>query len=217
MTRNRLHTRSGPKAVWNPRAFGAASSHRIRRAALCAIACLFFLIGSVNAMPGNDGNVEYPVKLAFLYNFTKFVEWPVQSYRHPGAPLMICVVGDDPFSPDLERQLDTKTVEGHEVEIRKLKPTENLNVCHIVFIPATAKEQEARIVKELAGSSTLTVGETNGFDALGGIIDFIVEGNKIHIEVNLLAADRAGLKISSKLLSIAKISDGKEQARAGKN
>ena len=61
------------------------------------------------------------------------------------------------------------------------------------------------------------MGETNGFEALGGIIDFIVEGNKIHIEVNLLAAERAGLKISSKLLSIAKISDGKEQTRAGKN
>ena len=217
MARNRLHKRNSPKEVWTRRAFGATDSYRIRRAALCAIACLLFLIGSVNAMPGNDGNVEYPVKLAFLYNFTKFVEWPANSYSDTGAPLVICVVGDDPFSPELERQLDTKTVEGHEVEIRKLKPTDNLNVCHIVFIPATAKEQEARIVKELAGSSTLTVGETNGFEALGGIIDFIVEGNKIHIEVNLLAADRAGLKISSKLLSIAKISDGKEQTRTGKN
>ena len=96
-------------------------------------------------MPGNDGDVEYPVKLAFLYNFTKFVEWPARSYSGAGAPLVICVVGDDPFSPELEHQLDTKTVEGHEVEVRKLKPSGNLSVCHIVFIPATAKEQEAKL------------------------------------------------------------------------
>ena len=75
----------------------------------------------------------------------------------------------------------------------------------MVFIPVTEEDQAARIVKGLKGSSTLTVGETEGFATLGGIINLTVEENKVHFEVNLLAANRAGLKISSKLLSMAKI------------
>ena len=75
----------------------------------------------------------------------------------------------------------------------------------MVFIPATEKDQADKIVRDLKGSSTLTVGETEGFAVLGGIINLTVEGNKVHFEVNQLAAQRAGLKISSKLLSLAKI------------
>jgi hypothetical protein len=217
MTRTRIHERNDTGAGWHGRSFAAAGSHRIRRAVFFVVACGLFLAGSAKSLPETDGSVEYPVKLAFLYNFTKFVEWPAQSYRDAGAPLVICVVGDDPFRPELEQELRTRTVDGHGVEVRALKPSDTLNECHMVFIPVTANEQAARIVKGLDGTSTLTVGETAGFAASGGIINLMVEGNKIHIEVNLLAADRAGLKISSKLLSIAKISDGKEQAHAGKN
>jgi len=149
--------------------------------------------------------VEYPVKLAFLYNFTKFIEWPPGSYRYPDAPLAICIVGHDPFSPDIEGDLRTRIVGSHPVEVLTLKPTDTLNVCHMVFIPATEKNQADQIVKGLKGSSTLTVGETEGFAGLGGMINLTVEGNKVHFEVNQLAAQRAGLKISSKLLSLAKI------------
>jgi hypothetical protein len=95
-----------------------------------------------------------------------------------------------------------------------LKPTDALNGCHIVFVPATEKNQD-RILRNLSGSSTLTVGETEGFAARAGIINLTVEENKVHFEVNELAADRAGLKISSKLLLIAKIV--KEQDQGKKN
>jgi hypothetical protein len=81
-------------------------------------------------------------------------------------------------------------------------------------VPVTEKSQAARIVRDLNGSSTLTVGESEGFAAMGGIINLTVEGNTLHFEVNTLAAARAGLKISSKFLSMAKIVD--EQARPGK-
>jgi hypothetical protein len=217
MTKTRTHERNDSGAGWHGGSFAAADPHRIRRAILFVIACGLFLAGSAKSLPETDGSVEYPVKLAFLYNFTKFVEWPPQSYRDAAAPLSICVVGDDPFRPELEQELRTRTVEGHVVEVRALKPSDTLNGCHMVFIPVTANEQAARIVKGLDGTSTLTVGETAGFAESGGIINLMVEGNTIHIEVNLTAADRAGLKISSKLLSIAKISDGKEMAHAVKN
>ena len=91
------------------------------------------------------------------------------------------------------------------MQVLTLKPTDTLNVCHIVFIPATDNGQANKIVKDLSGSSTLTVGETEGFAELGGVINLTVEGNTVHFEVNQLAAQRAGLKISSKLLSLAKI------------
>jgi YfiR/HmsC-like len=153
----------------------------------------------------NGEGVEYPVKLAFLYNFTKFIEWPPGSYRYPDAPLAICIVGHDPFGPDIESALRTRIVGSHPVEVLARKPTDTLSVCHMVFIPATEKDQADKIVKGLNGSSTLTVGETEGFAGLGGIINLTVEGNKVRFEVNQLAAQRAGLKISSKLLSLAKI------------
>jgi hypothetical protein len=119
--------------------------------------------------------------------------------------LPICILGHDPFSPGLEGELRTRTVAGHPIEVRTLRPTDALSVCHMVFIPVTEKDQTDRILKSLNGSSILTVGESEGFAARGGIINLTVEGDTVHFEVNQLAAERAGLKISSKLLSMAKI------------
>jgi hypothetical protein len=168
------------------------------------IAC-WLSSGAPQAFSQNRQGVEYPVKLAFLYNFTKFIEWPPGSYRDPGAPHEICIVGRDPFNSDIESDLRTRIVGGHPVEVLSLKPTDTLSACHMVFIPATENGQATKIVRDLSGSSTLTVGETRGFAEVGGIINLTVEGNKVHFEVNQLAARRAGLKISSKLLSLAKI------------
>ena len=149
--------------------------------------------------------MEYPVKLAFLYNFTKFVEWPASSFRDAGAPLALCIVGEDPFSSELESELRSRTVRSRPVSIIRLRSTDNLSTCHIVFIPVMEKHQAARIVRGLKESSTLTVGEFAGFAAQGGIINFVVEGNRLRFEVNTFNAERAGLKISSKLLNLAEI------------
>jgi YfiR/HmsC-like len=189
-------------AEW--RRYVARVARQIRRPFFFIIACWLFS-GAPQALSLNGEGVEYPVKLAFLYNFTKFVEWPPNSYRDPGAPLAICIVGRDPFSPDIEGDLRTRMVGGHPVEVLTPKAGAVLSECHMIFIPVTEKDQADKIVRDLKGSSTLTVGETEGFAGLGGIINLIVEGNKVHFEINQLAAQRAGLKISSKLLSLAKI------------
>lgn len=200
--RQRRHERG---SGWGRRFAARIASRRIRRTSFFTIVCWLFSSGSPNALALTGESVEYPVKLAFLYNFAKFVEWPPDSYRGPSAPLEICIVGHDPFSTDNERELRTRTVGGHPVEVLTLKATDTLSVCHMVFIPITEKDQADKIVRGLKGSSTLTVGEAEGFAVLGGIINLTVEANKVHFEVNRLAADRAGLKISSKLLSLAKI------------
>ena len=200
----RLQARHSSQSRGMRRSAIAIDWRRVRRAFFVTLACWLVLSPSPRALSSAE-SVEYPVKLAVLYNFTKFVEWPVNSFRDSRAPLAICVVGRDPFSADLEGELRTRTVGEHPVDVRKLRSTDTLSVCHVVFIPVTEKDDAEKIVKGLKGSSTLTVGETKGFAAEGGIINLMVEENSVHFEINQLAAERAGLKISSKLLSLARI------------
>jgi hypothetical protein len=179
---------------------------RVRRVSVLFMMACWLSISAYSSIPQqNEENAEYPIKLAFLYNFTKFVEWPADSYRDANAPLAICIVGHDPFSPDLETELRTRKVGDHPVDVRPLRAADSVNACHVVFVPVTEKDHADKIMKGLQGSNTLTVGESEGFAALGGIINLVVEGNKLRFEVNPDAADRAGLKISAKLLSMAKI------------
>ncbi len=148
-----------------------------------------------------------PVKLAFLYNFTKFVEWPPESFPEPSAPLAICIVGRDPFVPPGSRNgiALSESRRSSLSTLRSLRATDAVNACHIVFVHVTEKDHADKIMKDLQGSNTLTVGESEGFAELGGIINLVIEGNKLHFEVNQAAADRARVKISSKLLMMAKI------------
>jgi hypothetical protein len=169
------------------------------------ILCWFLFNASANALSLNGESAEYTLKLAFLYNFAKFVEWPSESFRSPDAPLAICIAGHNPFSLDVENELRTRPVGGRPVEFVVPKPTDTLNVCNVVFIPVTEKDQAAGIVRSLKGSGALTVGEFEGFAARGGIVNFTVEGGKVRFEINRDAADRAHLRISSKLLSLARI------------
>jgi hypothetical protein len=189
-------------------------SSPFRRVRVLMAACLLFMNPAI-ALSLNEETIEYPLKLACLYNIAKFVEWPANSFSDPKAPLAICIVGDDPFNPELEGELSIRSVGGRRVEVRRLKPNDSLNACHIVFVPVTEKNQAARIVKGLSQSSALTVGESEGFAEVGGIINLTVEGNMLHFEVNLLAAERASLKISSKFLRMAKIVN--EQAHPEKS
>jgi hypothetical protein len=179
-------------------------SRGLRRVSLVMV-CWFLCNASPNAVLLGEDSAEYPLKVAFLYNFAKFVEWPSDSFRSPAAPFAICVVGRDPFSPDIENELRARPVGGHPVEFLSLKQADGLNSCHIVFIPVTQKSQAAGIVRGLKGSTVLTVGEFEGFAVKGGMINFTIEGGNVRFEINRLAADRAGLKISSKLLSLAKV------------
>ena len=208
-SRRQKHNALG--SSWGSRFLERVGRRRIRQASLFLIACGLFFNATKEVLSQNDERMEYPVKLAFLYNFTKFVEWPPDSYRDASAPLRICVAGSDPFSDDLIRALQTRSVGGRRVEIKTLKSSDGLEGCQLVFVPATEKKRAAGIVASLNGSSALTVGESAGFTELGGIINLAVEDNKVRIEVNVEAAERARLKISSRLLVLARIVKGQGQ------
>lgn len=158
---------------------------------------------------------EYEVKAAFLYNFTKFVEWPADAAGGSRTSMSICVVGEDLFGAMLAKTLRDKTVNGNKIVIHLLKPQDSLKGCQIGFISSSARKKLGFILSGLDGSGVLTVGETEGFAAMGGIINFVLEQDRVHLEVNVDAADRAGLKISSKLLSMAKIIRDQDHGRKG--
>jgi len=148
---------------------------------------------------------EYQVKAAFLFNFAKFVEWPPGSFPDASAPLQICVFGQDPFGEALRNIANEKTVNGRKLEVHQVADLQHARSCHILFIASSGKASVKQIVEALRGASVLTVGDTKGFAEQGGMINFVLENDRVQFEVSSKAAERAGLKISSKLLSVAKL------------
>ncbi len=157
---------------------------------------------------------EYEIKAAFLYNFAKFVDWPVDKFADPQAPVVLGIVGDDPFGAALDAMVLGKSVNGRAFQVKRLKPGPDLRSCHIVFVPASGKKHLPEILASLRGSSVLTVGETDWFVRSGGAVNFLLEDNKVRFEINVDAVARARLKISSKLLALARsVIDDRSSAR----
>jgi hypothetical protein len=160
------------------------------------------------ALAEEDRPMEYQVKLAFLYNFAQFTQWPADAFSSQAAPMRICVVGSDPFQGDAERGLRGRTAAGHQIEIRTVKPDDDLKPCHIVFVRSSERKGLPKILAGLQGASALTVGESAGFAVEGGIVNLTLEDSKLRFEINLDAAVQTKLKISSKVLALAKIVKG---------
>ena len=153
---------------------------------------------------------EYQVKAAFLFNFAKFVEWPTEAFSDPNAPLVITVFGEDPFNGSLEA-VKGKLVNNRKLTIRRVKDIQDIGKSNVLFVSPSARKELARILEALQGQNVLTVGEDGVFTQCGGIINFVKEDNRVRFEVNVTAAERAGLKISSRLLALARIVKGSAQ------
>jgi uncharacterized protein DUF4154 len=148
-------------------------------------------------------NDEYQVKAAFLFNFAKFVEWPPQTFKSPSDPMSICVLGPNPFGRSLDEAVAGKSIDGRRFVVRQVANAERAGGCQILFIASPQKSHLPELVTTLAG--VLTVGESEGFAAGGGVIGFKLQGGRVRLEVNVDAADQRKLRISSKLLSLAQI------------
>lgn len=153
-----------------------------------------------------QANLEYDVKSAFLYNFIRFIVWPEDAFADPLEPFVIGVLGrEDPFNGQLEAVVRGKTIDGRPLEVRFARRLAALEGTHILYISPTASESEDEILAALAEHPVVTVGETAEFTAKGGIIRFFVRERKVAFEINPGAAERAGLRISSRLLSLADV------------
>jgi hypothetical protein len=167
---------------------------------------LIFIIGAGSSLrAGTDGIVadEYQIKAAFLYSFTKFVEWPSQAFQSADEPVAICVLGENPFGSALEQAVRGKTFGNRRFVIREISTARQASTCHILFVSTSEKRRLASIFAELKGYGTLTVGETDGFVGSGGVINFKLKDSRVRLEIDRSAAVQANLRISSKLLSLA--------------
>lgn len=151
---------------------------------------------------------EYELKAAFLYNFASYVEWPTRVTADSGGTFVIGVYGDDPFGDMLEQTVAGKTVNGRRIEVKRFSSIRELKPCHILFISNSEDGRTGRILNAVKDWHTLTVGETDGFARNGGIIGFFLENKKVRFEINPDEARRSGLKVSSKLLKLARVVKG---------
>jgi YfiR/HmsC-like len=147
---------------------------------------------------------EYRLKAVFLYNFAKFVQWPPEPQAEGGA-FVIGILGRDPFGSTLDATMEGKSVEERKIVVRRVTRAEDLRSCRILFISSSERERLSGIFKQVGGDAILTVGETTGFAEKGGVIRFRVEGDRVRLEINVAAAERSRLKISSQLLRLAQI------------
>ena len=148
---------------------------------------------------------EYQVKAAFLYNFAKFVEWPPGTFASSNDPIGICIVGQNPFGSALEYMVQGKKVGDRTFAVRRLPDTQQASQCQIIFIGAAEWKRTRSLLDAVKSAGILTVGESDDFTALGGIINFRLDGPRVRIQVDLQTAEHARLRISSKLLSLAEI------------
>jgi len=149
---------------------------------------------------------EYRVKAAFLYNFSRFVTWPKRAGLNKGF-FNLCVLGEDPFGKLLD-VLSGKYIQNDWLEIKRLDSLDEDHACQIVYVSQTVASDLEDIMSTLKNQPVLTVSDIGGFTSRGGIIQFKLDNNKVRFDINIDAAKRAGLTISSKLLSLATVVRG---------
>jgi YfiR/HmsC-like len=146
---------------------------------------------------------EYQVKAVFLFNFAQFVDWPPKAFADAQSPLIIGVLGDDPFGTYLDETVRGEKANGRPLVVQRYRRVGELKTCHVLFISRSESDHLDQILGSLRGRNILTVGESEDFALRGGMIQFIKEKNKIRMRINLEAVKAANLKISSKLLRVA--------------
>ena len=146
---------------------------------------------------------EHQIKAAFIFNFAKFVEWPVAAFTNAATPMVVGVLGENPFGPDLEAAIRNKFINQHPLEVNTFVEPAAATNCHILFISRSEKKRLPEILQALSSLGVLTVSEMDGFIEAGGMINFVKDNNKMRFQINEPAAKKSGFKISSKLLSLA--------------
>jgi hypothetical protein len=203
-----VHQQAGAQPTRAGRLAGvprSAGRRGLRRAAGLAILTVLCATAS---RPRAAVDLEYDIKGAFLFNFAKFVEWPDGSVGSGASPIRLCILGRDPFGTGIDALVRDESVNGRPLQVERLDRAAEARVCHIVFLPAAERARMDDLLAATRGSSALTVSELPRFLERGGIINFDIESGKVRFEVNLAAAQRAELKISSKLLRVARVFHG---------
>jgi hypothetical protein len=194
----------------------------IKRRLRAALAILPILLAGawLNAQ-NTSGSSEYLIKAGFIYNFANLVQWPSTSFAQPDSPIVIVILGEDHFGTTLDHALEGKKVNARPFVIKRARSVFELQRtlgpqkdCQILYVSSSEMPHVSEAIQALKGAPVLTIGETPGFARSGGIINLILEDNKVRFEVNVQAAKEADLNISSRLLALARIVPPPEGRRA---
>jgi hypothetical protein len=148
---------------------------------------------------------EYQLKAVFLFNFSQFVEWPAEAFDEPTAPLIIGIVGEDPFGTYLDEIAAGEKIHSHPLVIRRFQTTDDVSACHILFVNVKGNVVLTDLLANIKNKSILTVGDSDRFIRSGGMVRFFTENNKIRIRIDPEATKASRLTISPKLLKLAEI------------
>ena len=179
---------------------------RLRLAAGCTLGLSVLLVALLLPVLGSAAPPsarEYQVMAAMLYHLVNFVTWP-EDRRAPG-PIVIGVIGDDPFGPTLDQTLEGKIAGGRSFEVRRIRSLREIGRCDTLFVSQSESDRWPEILEATKRGGVLTVSDAPGFAESGGMIAFERDSRKIQIEINLGAAESARLQISSKLLKLARV------------
>jgi YfiR/HmsC-like len=179
---------------------------RVRLGLLRAVSLAWLVFAGSGSEVVAQGNAsgEYQVKAAFLFPFSQFVDWPPEAFEDAASPLTYCTAGEDPFHGALEASLNGKMIGTRPVRVIHFRQVQEIQGCQIVFLGTLEKKPISAMLANLRTSPVLTVGESESFVQGGGMIGFFLEDNKVRFDINLDAAERAKLKISARLLALAK-------------
>jgi hypothetical protein len=177
------------------------------RVQFCAtvLAALLSLAGTTPTRGQANPSIEYQVKAAFIFNFAKFVEWPLDTFKSENAPIVFCVFGHDPFGSALDEIISGKAINNRAVLARRITESPDLKSCQLVFVSSAEYKHLSEVLNSLQGTSALVVGESEGFAERGGGIQFFPEDSRLRFAINVDAIQRARLTVSSKLLALARI------------
>ena len=170
----------------------------------CVVWGLLFL-GGLDASAQTAPSREYQIKAVFLFNFAQFVEWPSTAFASPNSPIIIGVLGEDPFGAYLDETVRGENVDNRPVEVQRYGRVEEIKTCHILFISRSEASHLEQILVSLKDRSLLVVGDGDDFAQRGGMIRLATIQNKVRLIINVEAAQVANLTISSKLLRSAEI------------
>jgi hypothetical protein len=165
---------------------------------------IFLAILIAQASLAQTPQVEYQIKATFLFNFAKYVEWPNQAFPHPDSPFMICLAGD-PFEGAVEQTVAGERLDGRPFIVKHIVLGDNVRECHMLYIAASEARRSGEMIGAVRNLPILTVGEPEDFINTGGMIRFTENAHRIRFQINPDAAERASLKVSSRLLRLADI------------
>lgn len=174
----------------------------IRRAYQIGAACLLALSVAANPCAAQPQTLEYPIKAQFLHKFTPFIEWPDTAFEQPNSPMVLCVVGRDPFGAALDRATAGQRLGPRPFVVRRLTRIDAASGCHLAYLSTNSEQTPGAALQALRGAAVVTVTDDAVASGTHGVIHFVIRDSRVRFIINATAAAHGGVQISSKLLAL---------------